>query len=163
MSVEQIKAELLTLSQKDLEQIKGRVNQLLNTTNGGGKNGDYRPKELLDRDVSYFKQILVMQAKKFVGVPSDFIIEKDKYKLDSNLNIIAKEIKVLIKSLDISKKDTTKFCRVIIEAAIAKIEESGKPKSFRMLIHIMGDPRSLLDESWPGYVGTSFWKQMVLR
>jgi hypothetical protein len=157
---QEIAAELHNLNKEELKDLKGRISTLLGT-NGGNRNT--KPKEILDKDVKYFKQIIILQAKKYVGVPSDFVLGTDKFNLDTYLNTIAKELKTIINDLKFNKTESVKLCRVLVESALAKIEETGKPKSFRILVYMMSDPRSLFDESWPGYFGSDLFKGIVLK
>ena len=162
LTLKEITSELGNFNKTELKNLRGRINEILNTTNGGNDNGHHKMAEVVDKEERYFKQILILYAKKHVSVPSDFVIEENSYKLDTNLTTISKEIKVLTKSLKLDKRQSIKLCKVVLEAALANIEEKGKPLSFNILVNFMKNPRSLLDESWPGYVGTELWKNTVL-
>ena len=157
VNLEQILSSLPSLSKPELNQIKARVIFLLGSTSSPATNVSIQQTE------SYLKNVILLYSKKYVEVPRREALEKnDPYQEDTKLNLICKEIEDLSKSLSLDRKETLKISKVLLECADAKLTASGKPKSFRLLLNYLADPKSLLQESFPGYVGTYLFRSIVL-
>jgi hypothetical protein len=161
MPLQEIIEELDYLEKDELSNLKGRINVILADSNR--KKKIPKVKEILDKDIEYIKQILILKSSMYVEVPSDYIRNRDKYTLDPYLNDIAKELKKISILMKLTKAESVKLCKALLEAGLARIEEMGKTKSFRILVYTIHDVKSLLEEEWPGYFGSKLWKSLVLR
>ena len=145
-----------SLSKEQLKEVKGRIAFLLNNTKPESKP--------LKENGSYLRDVILLYSKKVTTVPEKSVLENSNpFKVNEKIDNISKEVERLAKKLELDRKETMKLCKVLIESADAKIQELGHPMSFRMLLSFMADPKTLLEESFPGYVTTNLFRSIVLK
>jgi hypothetical protein len=107
---------------------------------------------------SPFVEPLLLYAKKYVLVP-DWL--KDDYV--ERLNLISKELESVSNQIHLDRRERIRLCGVLLDAAICNLKERKRDLSFRTLLFALTDPKSTLMEAYPGYFGTTFFRQKVLN
>ena len=155
MDLKDIYTILPSLSKDQLKELKGRINIYLNSNH---------TKETIQITTdSYIKNVICLYAKRYVGVLGPEVLAKNPFQLNTRLNALAIEIETWAKELKLDRRHTIKLCHVLIQAAIAKLEDSKRDVSFKMIIFYMSDPKSLIEESFPGYMKLKRFRGIILQ
>ena len=99
------------------------------------------------------------------GYLKKYIYVSDSYndKMYARLLETAKEIEWIAKKLELDKPKIHKLCRLLVEAAVAELQEQGQSLSFQTIINMkLSDPKSLLNNAFPGY-DDNLLKRFVLN
>lgn len=157
MTLEEILKSIVSLSKQDLKQLRSQVDFLI------GGMGSHSSNVTMGNS-SYVREAIIMHAGRFVEVPSQNTLTMlDPHKTNTRLDLISEEILDFGKEYELTRGETLKLCGVLVECAVVRMEEYKTPKSFRTLVNVMSDPKSLLEESFPDYLGTSLFKGFVLK
>lgn len=146
MDFDAIKRSLSSLSYPELKELKALVNY----------NLDFKEKSIGNPFIR--SQLLVFCAK-YVAIPYNITTDSSNKILDQAAN----ELDIIARKYTLSRIESMKLCSVIVSCAVDRINTYGKDISFRYLLNNLLDPTSLLDESFPGYVGSRLFKSVVLN
>ena len=164
MPLPEILKELPTLSSEDLKNIQNKIKFLLDSNKKHPAKIVHKIEEqVLTGIAQQARNAILVHAKKYTDVPLHKQLLENPHRITSKLNVIAYEIESMSKSMDLNKIEINNLCRALVSAAVLKLEETQKPVSFRLMIYMMSDPKSLMHESWPGYAGTKLFKGVVLN
>lgn len=150
MTIEDILLSLGSLSKSDLKKILAQTQFLLR----GSK---------VSQPKSFVEEVVHLYAQKWTQVPPKHII--DKKETGSKLSDASREIEELAKELGFGRKDTIKFCQILIEAAVYRLREIPLPVSFNTIVYQLTNPRELLEQSFPGYASnkSGMWRRFILN
>jgi hypothetical protein len=148
------------LTIKELEELRGRITMDLKEPL---KRKTFA--EMRDQGVPYLKELLLLFIRQNVVAPSKELLERnDKLQeINEKLNTTTKEVEQLVKQWDLNRIGTMKLCRLLVQLGSAQIDELERDVSFRYLVEKIKNPASLLDESFPGYANTQWFRDSFLK
>lgn len=155
MIFEQILKEIPKLSKAQLRKLKIQIDFFLKGASISQKTNTMS---------SSLEDVIFLYAKKYVLVPSkETIWANDPNRTATKLVAATNEIEKLSKRWKLDRSMTLKLVRVLVRCAVAKLDEMKIPKSFRTIVDRLSDPLSLLDDCYPGYMGSKIFRNIILN
>lgn len=160
LDVSDVKKALSGLSKAELKEVLTAAKFL----SGGKSIPEPKPASKITGDIQIFQGIMIF-AKKYMSVPSSRLVNSGANNFTAmreRLNSISLEIREISDTLKCSRDECLKLCRAVVDAGVAELEAKEMPVSFTTLLYKISSPKSLLDNSYPGYMGPLF-KRFVLN
>ena len=155
MTFEQILKEVPKLSKAELKKLKIQIDFFLKGAPTSKKANTM---------ASSLEDVIFLHAKKYVLVPSkESIWANDPNKTATKLVACTNEIERLSKEWELDRSMILKLVKVLVKCAAAKLDEMRIPKSFRTIVDRLSDPQSLLDDCYPGYMGSKLFRTVILN